>query len=56
MADETRPVPSATFDPDTREWFRTRLGVQTTVTQCPKCGLFYKPSLGHKLKNCKPKD
>lgn len=26
------------------------IGQQTTVCQCEKCGLFYKPSLGHKCK------
>lgn len=41
------------LDPDTKEWFKRRPGIQTTVAQCPKCGLYYKPSLGHKTRNCK---
>ena len=43
------------FDAETRKWFDklpipTRMIIQTTVTQCEKCGLWYKPSLGHKCK------
>lgn len=38
------------FDAETREWFRDHLSVQTTVAPCEGCGLWYKPSLGHKCK------
>lgn len=41
------------LDPDTKAWFKTHPGAQTTVIQCPKCGLYYKPSLGHKTRNCR---
>lgn len=41
------------FDAATKEWFRNRIGVQTTVCKCEKCGLHYKPSLGHKCKKGK---
>jgi hypothetical protein len=40
----------AQFDAETRKWFRNRMGVQTTVECCEKCGLWYKPMLGHKCK------
>lgn len=36
------------YDKKTSEWFRKHVGTETTVCQCDKCGLFYKPSLGHK--------
>lgn len=36
------------YDEATREWFSTRPGAQTTVMCCEKCGLWYKPDLGHK--------
>lgn len=36
-------------DKATEKWFKERPGIETTVMQCDKCGLFYKPSLGH---NC----
>lgn len=38
------------FDEETRKWFRNNLGAQTTVMCCEKCGLWYKPILGHKCK------
>lgn len=46
---------TAKFDSETRKWFDSlpladRLVVQTTVMQCETCGLFYKPSLGHKCR------
>lgn len=31
-------------------WFRQHPGAETTVMQCPRCGLYYKPLLGHKCK------
>ena len=38
-----------TFDKETKKWFIGKpWGTQTTVCRCNKCGLFYKPSLGHK--------
>lgn len=27
----------------------------TTLAECPVCGLYYKPSLGHAKEHCKPK-
>lgn len=38
------------YDRKTRAWFSSKLNAETTVCQCDKCGLFYKPSLGHKCK------
>lgn len=42
------------FDANTSRWFKKQIhcGItrQTTVCQCDKCSLFYKPSLGHKCK------
>lgn len=38
------------YDNETSKWFRNHIGTQTTVCNCKKCGLFYKPSLGHKCK------
>ena len=43
----------AEFDSETRKWFQKNPGAQTTVTRCNRCGLYYKPSLGHKSSNCK---
>lgn len=40
----------AQFDAETRKWFRSHIGVQTTVMCCEQCGLWYKPMLGHKCK------
>lgn len=40
------------FDKATEKWFREHPLIQSTITQCDKCGLFFKPSLGH---TCKPK-
>ena len=37
-------------DSRTKKWLREHPGIQTTVRQCEKCGLHYKPSLGHKCK------
>ena len=36
------------YDKDTKKWLDNHIGQQTTVRMCDKCGLFYKPSLGHK--------
>lgn len=40
------------FDRQTKKWFEKRTFLQeTTVCKCEKCGLYYKPSLGHKCKD-----
>ena len=44
------------FDKATEEWLRSHPFAQTTVTKCEKCGLCYKPILGHKCKKEKRKD
>jgi hypothetical protein len=41
------------FDEKTRVWFEQHLGAQTTLARCEKCGLFFKPELGHKCKKDK---
>lgn len=38
------------YDKETSKWFEKHIGCQTTVSQCNQCGLFYKPSLGHKFR------
>ena len=38
------------YDSATEKWFKKNIGHQTTVVCCDKCGLFYKPILGHKCK------
>lgn len=38
------------FDKTTKEWFAKHPDAQTTIMCCEKCGLEYKPSLGHKCK------
>lgn len=38
------------YDMDTKKWFRKNPFLQTTVEKCDKCGLFYKPILGHKCR------
>jgi uncharacterized OB-fold protein len=39
------------YDAKTQRWFYEHgLREETTVARCPACGLFYKPSLGHKCK------
>lgn len=38
------------YDRATKAWFSSHIGQQTTVCKCEKCGLFFKPSLGHKCK------
>ena len=35
------------YDKRTQWWFANHILETTTVEQCKKCGLFYKPSLGH---------
>lgn len=39
-----------TFDAETRKWFKSNPFAQTTVMRCECCGLYFKPSLGHKCK------
>lgn len=34
-------------DKATDEWFKKHPGLRTTVARCEKCGLYFKPSLGH---------
>lgn len=41
-----------TMDAETKKWFKDNPGAQTTVMRCEKCGLWYKPMLGH---DCKKK-
>lgn len=38
------------FDKETQSWLEKNLTQQTTVMKCEKCGLFFKPSLGHKCR------
>ena len=38
------------FDKQTKKWFAKNFSGQATVMKCEKCGLFFKPSLGHKCK------
>lgn len=39
------------LDEPTKKWFEKQPDYMvTTVRQCKECGLFYKPSLGHKCK------
>lgn len=38
------------YDAATRNWFKSRPWAQTTVMPCERCGLWYKPELGHKCK------
>lgn len=43
------------LDPETEAWFRTKPSwYVTTLCICPKCGLSYKASIGHRAENCKP--
>ena len=43
------------YDKETEKWFQSHIGYQTTVCICEKCGLFYKPMLGHKCKKIREK-
>ena len=38
------------FDKETIKWFHKHPEKQTTLCKCENCGVFYKPSLGHKCK------
>lgn len=44
------------YDTETKNWMDHHIGHQTTVTQCDKCGLYYKTSLGHKCRKDYIKD
>lgn len=37
-------------DPNTAAWIDQHVGESTTLFKCKRCGIYYKPSLGH---NCK---
>ena len=40
------------YDAVTQSWFdKEPPYIQTTVMQCKECGLWYKPSLGHKCED-----
>ena len=42
------------YDRATKAWFDSKpFSAETTVCRCERCGLFYKPSLGHKCKKSK---
>lgn len=43
-----RRIPKVNYDENTKKYLDNHIGQQTTVCMCNKCGLFYKPSLGHK--------
>lgn len=38
------------YDAPTSHWFHEHPRSETTVVQCKECGLFYRPSLGHKCR------
>lgn len=44
------------FDKATKEWFEKHPDAETTIMECDKCGLSYKPSLGHKCKYAPKQD
>lgn len=41
---------SSCFDIATQKWFKEHVGVPTSLAKCNKCGLYYKPELGHQCK------
>ena len=41
---------SIQMDAETNKWFKDHPVAQTTVMCCEKCGLWYKPMLGHACK------
>lgn len=41
------------YDYATSKWFKSHPFNETTVMRCDECGLYYKPSLGHKCKKSK---
>ena len=38
------------YGKETKKWFSKHPTANTTVWQCSKCGLYFKPTLGHKCK------
>ena len=50
MSRELKVGDTVKVDNRTKKWCREHIGSQTTMVQCKKCGLHYKPSLGHKCK------
>jgi hypothetical protein len=44
------------FDKALEDWFKAHPFAQTTVMQCDKCRLYYKPILGHKCKKGRNKN
>jgi hypothetical protein len=38
------------FDKETKKWFAQHPSAEITVWKCSKCGLWFKPTLGHKCK------
>ena len=38
------------LDKETKKWFEKNPNADTTVWKCGKCGLWFKPTLGHKCK------
>ena len=48
---------AVTFDKETEEWFKLHPYAQETIEECPMCGKFFIPEVGHKcrcmeLKKC----
>ena len=43
-------VANVKYDAATSRWFADHPFQETTVACCEKCGLYYKPELGHKCK------
>lgn len=41
---------SIKFDSVSEKWFKEHRFAETTLMRCKDCGLYYKPSLGHKCK------
>lgn len=37
-------------DKVTTEWLSSHFGQETTLCQCKRCGLYFKPSLGHRCR------
>ena len=35
------------WDARAKKWWKEHRGIQTTMCKCEKCGLYYKPQLGH---------
>lgn len=55
MSKPKKPQETVRYDLETRKWFDSlplseRFIIETTVMRCDDCGLYYKPSLGHKCR------